>query len=651
MPPISVVLLVLILAALSGFFQEWVALPAGLGLLWAAPILLRRIGGGTHLDLKDGLAIAWLIWLPLTLTWSRVADYGEAQVYTLALLPVVFLAWRHWPEATQAWHWVKILLWIGGGILALFGILEGPENTYVGKPDGPYIDPNVYAATLNLFWLPLTAFYFYSRPTRTRWQEGAMLLVLAIMALAFFMAASRGAGLAAILLFPFIFWKARGQTGYLERAIKFVLLVFYSYTLAALTLEQDLGSRLSETTQTGDPARIMLWKSTWQMILEHPFLGNGLGSFRMVYPLYRDPNESATAGGWAHNDYLQLWQEGGLFTLAFVLAFVMMFLIEGWRAFRQRDDESIERLGLMAGGLAIFIHASVNFILYFPILNILLGLYLARTFSIYQPTSLTGVMTLSIRPKIKSMAAWLLIVSIGYYLVTSIIIQSNLLFTKQAEKFFSRVMPSIDQIDRASWLSVLRPDLTLPYIIMANIFDLRLNLPDQFNDDLDTKLFIAGDAHFDQANARLPCYLPLVNYHIDFLYRNHHFSDGSYANDKVLQLARSNLKCNPRHGLSHAYLALALTRAGDIQAARATLKDAYPKVLFPAERDLLLATWLEIDQTPSNPDAIALRIKLMAQMQQIEFNPAVRVSPGFWQEVMEETLRLIREKKNPEASK
>ncbi len=76
--------------------------------------------------------------------------------------------------------------------------------------------------------------------------------------------------------------------------------------------------------------RVHVWKSTVEMIFDHPVLGSGAGNFKIIYPLYRSSEEKAiTPPGVkyskAHNDFLQIWAEMG--SLGFIcFGFILFFI-------------------------------------------------------------------------------------------------------------------------------------------------------------------------------------------------------------------------------------------------------------------------------------------------------------------------------------
>lgn len=84
---------------------------------------------------------------------------------------------------------------------------------------------------------------------------------------------------------------------------------------------EGLAGRLASL---GDPgaagsSRWPIWRATWALIQEAPWLGHGPGTFFQAYAAYRLPTDG-TAGFFAHNDYLQYLAERGLPGLLLLLA-------------------------------------------------------------------------------------------------------------------------------------------------------------------------------------------------------------------------------------------------------------------------------------------------------------------------------------------
>jgi len=118
--------------------------------------------------------------------------------------------------------------------------------------------------------------------------------------------------------------------------------------------------------------RFLIWLSTYEMIKEHPFLGSGVGTFRIHYPaaqgkiLSQEKNRKyipqANKSINAHNDYLHIWVETGIIGL---LCFIWIIAIFYKKTFfylkKVKKEEKFFLIGLSGGGVAILIHALFSF--------------------------------------------------------------------------------------------------------------------------------------------------------------------------------------------------------------------------------------------------------------------------------------------------
>jgi len=111
-----------------------------------------------------------------------------------------------------------------------------------------------------------------------------------------------------------------------------------------------------------DPQRIILYHSAWAMIVEHPFLGKGLGTFM-------DYSTQYAHNGWAcyaHNCFLQIWAESGIFSL---LSFLLLNGYVFYRTLKvvSKMPASLNLnilIGLSAGFLGLFVHCFFDTQLY-----------------------------------------------------------------------------------------------------------------------------------------------------------------------------------------------------------------------------------------------------------------------------------------------
>jgi len=101
----------------------------------------------------------------------------------------------------------------------------------------------------------------------------------------------------------------------------------------------------------GDANRFINWQIAFNMIKERPFLGKGVGLFIDYFP----HNMAGVIVGYAHNCFLQVWAETGVFSLLSFLGFFVTFFGKGMKVFLKTKDFII--LGLLAGLFGFTVHS------------------------------------------------------------------------------------------------------------------------------------------------------------------------------------------------------------------------------------------------------------------------------------------------------
>lgn len=117
----------------------------------------------------------------------------------------------------------------------------------------------------------------------------------------------------------------------------------------------------SQRWAEGWPTRVVIWKTSLHMIGEHPILGVGAGNFTFDYvqqivpSVIADPALSKYAGSFtndAHNEYLQVWAETGIFSLvAYIGLFVCFFYVLACRL--RASADSMTKCVLIASGAGV----------------------------------------------------------------------------------------------------------------------------------------------------------------------------------------------------------------------------------------------------------------------------------------------------------
>jgi O-antigen ligase len=121
-------------------------------------------------------------------------------------------------------------------------------------------------------------------------------------------------------------------------------------------------------------ARTTVWLRTLPLIERFPIWGSGLGTFGVVEPQLRQPGDPWNIlHDHAHNDFLELWIEGGTAQLLVALILVGLVIRQGVLAFRRHADSAMGRLalGALAGFIAVVVQSFVDFGLHIPAVAVL----------------------------------------------------------------------------------------------------------------------------------------------------------------------------------------------------------------------------------------------------------------------------------------
>lgn len=373
------------LATVAGINYFGVGLTGLALLLWAVWAVWPSLGRGMPVvtGALPVVAVVWLAWL-VALVWLSDTPYlSWFYCWTLAGLPIALLIWQFVQAPDQVWRWIRRGLWVGAVILSAQGVWQVLWGE-AARAHGPLIDPNAYAGTLNLVFFPLAACFFARdwshAPRSVTVLQGSVLFG---MALAFFSANSRGGMIAWLLGIAVLLFAMRGRPNYRVKAI----LLLGMWGMAFLVMHALIAYSLVQVASMQDEsvsARWYLWQSTWQMIQANSWLGTGLGTWSLHYPVFRDAREWGTTGYYAHNDYLQLLAEGGPLTLLILLTLLALAAHQLWRLVRTRDarEANTEAIGLLVGVLTVATHAFVNFIFYHAFISILCGLFIGRALQV-----------------------------------------------------------------------------------------------------------------------------------------------------------------------------------------------------------------------------------------------------------------------------
>jgi len=298
------------------------------------------------------------------------------EVVACSLILTAFLLLKP-PDSARLLFYLLSLL--AAASLVIYGVSRRGGVIFPGELlTSTYLNRNHFAAFLGLVLPAALAFSLVSRPRPVGWLSRAGLSVLLAGIL---LTRSRGGLLAALaagagVLALFIHGRTRADA----RHKKLMVLLLITGLLIAAALGIFAARQPApEIYSTSLDAlsirtRFSIWKSTWDIFLSRPLFGWGWGSFRYLYPGFKDP------GVWyvvphAHNEFLQLLAEGGAVGFLIVitcLCWSFSRLVKVYLA-APRSVSGVFALGAAGALVYAAVHGGFDFILRLPANAILLA--------------------------------------------------------------------------------------------------------------------------------------------------------------------------------------------------------------------------------------------------------------------------------------
>lgn len=105
--------------------------------------------------------------------------------------------------------------------------------------------------------------------------------------------------------------------------------------------------------------RLNYWRDTLRVIKTSPLVGVGLGNFNLIYSRY------------AHNSYLQLWAEMGVFGIISILWLIIIVFKSNFKNNIKKSPYKNQISGLIAANTLFLIHNLFDFTFFLPETNVL----------------------------------------------------------------------------------------------------------------------------------------------------------------------------------------------------------------------------------------------------------------------------------------
>lgn len=304
------------------------------------PILYLLVAGAVVLFAHIGKAsVPLALFLAYTLFWILTSGYPVRGVQILLLLVMASLLYVEAARLSRNWThrvaWALVvgailqvvlgfinmihlfpsptmpalaLRWIGVDPAPVFKFFDaGPWLTlmtqeYMGRPMGWLTHPNYWGS-----YVALAVPVVYVILGRW-WGLGFFSVVMLSGSIGPVLSAAAGLGVVAWRDLPRIL-----RPVLVLGAVLAVLTVTYTHVMPRLENQKPL------TLSTLSAGRTVVWEASWPNLLEHPIVGNGIGSWRLWANEYNRVHQAPSfATLQAHNELFQFVFEWGLLGLLFV---------------------------------------------------------------------------------------------------------------------------------------------------------------------------------------------------------------------------------------------------------------------------------------------------------------------------------------------
>ncbi|OWV84731.1 1,4-beta-xylanase [Rhizobium sp. N122] len=344
-----------------------------------------------------------------------------ASILTVALPFVTFLTGLLLCDTDQRAKKVLALLGLSAGIIAVFGLLQFSlfpnilivveKRAYLDSLTAVFVNRNTAATFLGLGTLLMLTLVrdiarSYSNhppgePGRnTLLLKSWMYILLLCACFAALMLTRSRAGIfatfiAALIYFPWLVMNWNGSQRYPKPARGWrstaKLLSAIVFVVVLLTVFAGQAILRAQERRLEDDDRFCILPGIWRAISDHWLTGSGLGTFRTVFPAYRDP-ACGIFGIFdrAHNFYLEGFLGLGiLFPIAVILAFFVLARVF-WHGLAQRRRLRHYVLLGLAATVLVALHAAVDFSLQIPGFAVFYSAFLSAVVAISLGRSKAG---------------------------------------------------------------------------------------------------------------------------------------------------------------------------------------------------------------------------------------------------------------------
>lgn len=324
---------------------------------------------------REGVGVTLVLFLAVLLISSVFSFAGVASLKVWAMYFVFvsfYFAVINTIDTRAKLYGLLRVFVISGAIVAIYGVMQylfgwTTTNAWIDEEMFEEETMRVYSTLANpnvlgeylLLVLPVSVVFFIKDKAKSL-SKWVYLAIAAVMFLCLILTQSRGCWLGIMLTIAIFVTFYDGRLW---------ALVPLALCAAVFILPQTIIERLMSIGDMGDSStsyRVYIWMGVMGMLRHYWAGGIGMGeaAFREVYPLF---SYNAIVAPHAHNTYLQLLVEGGIYTLMTFIALIVVFFKSGYKSYKQynkKSKSSLMILGLCSGAAGFLLQSMFDYTFY-----------------------------------------------------------------------------------------------------------------------------------------------------------------------------------------------------------------------------------------------------------------------------------------------
>jgi O-antigen ligase len=249
-------------------------------------------------------------------------------------------------------------------VVAFFAIIQHllPNNRIYwlrelprgGTLFGPYVNRNHYAGLMGMIFPMVMSLFLYYRPKGehasfrdrlagifTHPQSNISMILgfsAVLTATSVFLSLSRGGIASLIMSLVFLGFLLNRSSGQNRRGLLFastIIVILYAVGWFGWEPIFERFQNIRDSRGGISDLRLDIWKDSLNIIRDFPLTGTGFGSYINIYPSYRTIAMEGIVDH-AHNDYIELFTNGGAVSVLLLLWFTAVVLIRSYHVFQRK---------------------------------------------------------------------------------------------------------------------------------------------------------------------------------------------------------------------------------------------------------------------------------------------------------------------------